>query len=816
MNHPQKTTSALSIIPLLLVLAGYGQTLTAAESGSPESSIQSGYSYSCWLNGWRKNPKDKSPEILAIQASAYDFTLNLTDFGKAGFSPNRRPPTGYAEALQSGTDHLQQLPPAELVIEIVQDGKTYRAVSCAAGTDPDPRRLGAAKMWESGRLVQHFELEDLKFQDPTGKTLGCHGNLTFVAWPDSMTFTASLAPDTSATEAWKDASVRIQLKGKDMDARVEEKIGEASAEKPKDVTLNYQASKTKLPDAHISLNVSSKAGQVFPVAFNPAKNCVVASVSELKRTFKTGYTDIRDYDEFSITIDHTGDTEKAVPFLLDLRGAANTTGLCPILCHKDGRPTGIPVQLSKNWHYKPMGDYLMAYASLPAKPGRTEYLLRVAYGFYGALPSASHAQLSLVGYSGKGGNGRWDQLAIGCWGETFCLDMDMSLVNRAVTDVRLLMARNGKDGKQWNWTDAAWGGDWLGIAASSQEKLSFRDLKTAYLAHGPCLTDVRYNGFYGAGREVALNARVHTLRTDDYARTFQHLKYTFQKELSAKDSYFFQMGPTSSFVTPKIAYGNRNGLIAEREVSRDLKPNDLFIETEKLTGEGPWWITFPGASFTNNRDWGTGSRALIIRSFHAVHGGRTYTNPTISMPVNQVQKDLGLDLNLHLVAPSEVTTFQPGDSLEMDLEWITLPKVADDYYGPNEAFRQHLTENPKSWKTTYREAIANDLQVVVNGGKVLNRYPIEIRAESPVVEVSIKGGAGYVPIRFHHLKSINGLALFEVTEGKEIQLNQAVHGNDFWQVDFDEADKTYQMTYNLPLDGKRESTWRLKTASEAK
>ena len=816
MTNPPKTRSALSILLSLLVCSGCGQALSAGQSGSDQLPNTSGYSYSCWLNGWRKNPKDKSPEILAIQASAYDFTLNLTDFGKAGFSPNRRPPTGYAEALRSGTDHLQQLAPAELIIEIIGNGKTYRAVSCAAGTDPDPRRLGAAKMWESGRLVQHFELENLKCQESTGETLDCEANLTLVAWPDSLTITASLATNNPAAEVWKDALVRIRLKGTEIDAEVEEKIAGTPVEKTKVVTLNYQLSGITRPHPGLSLKVSSAAGQVFPVALDPVKNCWVASVSALKRTFKTGNTDIRDYDEFSITIDHPGNTEKAIPFLLDLRGPANITGLCPILCHKDGRPTGIPVQLSKNWHYPTMGTYLMAYASLPAKPGRNEYLLRVAYGFYGTLPSASHAQLSLIGYSGKGGNGRWDQLAIGCWGETFCLDVDMSLVNRAVTDVRMLMARNGKEGKQWEWTNGGWGGDWLGIAASSQEKLLFRDMKTAYLAHGPCLTDVRYNGFYGAGREVALDARVHTLRTDDHARTFHHLKYTFQKELSAKDSYFFQMGPTGSFVTPKIAYGNRDGLISEREVPANLKPNDLFIETETLTGEGPWWITFPGASFTNNRDWGTGSRALIIRSFHAIHGGRTYTNPTISMPVNQVQKDLGLDLNLHLVPPSEVITFQPGDSLEIDVEWITLPKVVDDYYGPNQSFRQHLAENPKSWKTTYREATANDLQVVANGGKVLNRYPIEIRAESSVVEVAIKGGAGYVPIRFHHLKSINGLALFEVTDGKEIQLNQAVRGNDFWQVDFDEADKTYQMTYNLPLDGKRESTWRLKTMSEAK
>ena len=51
------------------------------------------------------------------------------------------------------------------------------------------------------------------------------------------------------------------------------------------------------------------------------------------------------------------------------------------------------------------------------------------------LRSASHAQLSLLGY---GGHGRCDQLATGCWGETVCFDMDMSLVDLAVSGGRVL------------------------------------------------------------------------------------------------------------------------------------------------------------------------------------------------------------------------------------------------------------------------------------------------------------------------------------------------------------------------------------------
>jgi hypothetical protein len=495
-----------------------------------------------------------------------------------------------------------------------------------------------------------------------------------------------------------------------------------------------------------------------------------------------------------------------------------------MLCDKEGRPTGIPVQLSKNWHYEAMGAYLMAYTSLPVKPGRTEYLLRVAYGFYGTLPSASHSQLSLIGYSGKGGNGRWDQLAIGCWGETFCLDMDMSLVDITITDVRMLMARNGKTGKMWGWTDAGWGGDWLGMTNSLGAKLAFRDLKTAYVSQGPCLTDVRYDGFYGANREVGLKAQVQTLRTDDHARTFNHLKYTFRTDSHVDGVWFFKMGRTYNYVTPQIAYGNKDGLLSEQNVPANLKPQDLFVDRVTLTGAGPWWVAFPGARHTNtgarntsDKDWGTGSRALVIRSYQATIGGKIFTNPTISMPVHNVQKDEGgLDLDLLLVAPKDVSKFSPGDTVEFDAEWITLPRVADDYYGPNEAFRKHLAENPTSWKTTYREAVGNDLQVIAHGGKVLNRYPIVIHTEAPAVDITIKGGVGFVPIRFEGLTSIKDVALFEVVDKKEIRLNQSVHGNDFWQADYHESARTYALTYNLPLDGKATSSWRLKSSLSGK
>jgi hypothetical protein len=101
--------------------------------------------------------------------------------------------------------------------------------------------------------------------------------------------------------------------------------------------------------------------------------------------------------------------------------------------------------------------------------------------------------------------------------------------------------------------------------------------------------------------------------------------------------------------------------------------------------------------------------------------------------------------------------------------------------------------------------------VTARGGKVLKQYPIFIQAEKPTVEVTIAGGVGYVPIRFEGLASIKDAVLSEVVNGKETRLDQSVHGNDFWQADYDDATRTYSLTYNLPLDNKPTSTWRLTT-----
>jgi hypothetical protein len=752
------------------------------------------YTFSCWQNGWRKNANDHSADIFGIETSQYGFALDLADFRRVRFGVIDNP-VGYERALAHKAEKLKQLPIAQLLIELEIDGIIYRAHTCKAGKEKGVKHLQDVRMWESGRYVQHYDFLELDFRNASGEQPGCDADLDLVAWPNSLTFNLNISP----VHTCKHAILRLGLKSEAGTWSREEKVEELwQQDEKKSISMTCRVPVTsQVPSAIIS--VSTENGQRFPVHFDTTKHCYVASVNRLKRNWPTGYTDIRHYDEFKITVDGSN-TNDSVPFLLDMRAPANITGLCPILCLEDGQPTGIPIQLSKNWHYKPMGSYLMAYAMLPAEKPAT-YLLRVIYGFYGTLSSASHAQLSLIGY---GGHGRWDQLAIGCWGETICFDMDMSLVDVTITDIRMLMTRKGIDGKKWSWTDAGWGGDWLNIRDDSQEKYFQNSLKAAYLSQGPCLTDVKYEGYYGKNQEVDFKARIQTLRTDDYSRTFQSLNYQFTRDVSAQRIWLFKLGRTSHYTTPQIAYGNSDGCIENLDVPETLKKKQLFLNNVKLTGSAPWWVALPGAVHTSGRNWGTGYRALIIRDFQAHIGGKTFTHPTISTPVFSADP---ANLDIEILPPVGITDFSRGDRIALDLELITLPRKMDDYYGPNEAFRKHLADNPNSWKTTYREAKGNDLKVNVSGGRALQSYPLVVQVEKPEVTVTIQGGVGAVPIRFEGLESRTGYRLYQVVNGERTLFDQSAHGNDYWQTDYDPTTKLYMITFNLSLDGLQESTW---------
>jgi len=109
-----------------------------------------------------------------------------------------------------------------------------------------------------------------------------------------------------------------------------------------------------------------------------------------------------------------------------------------------------------------------------------------------------------------------------------------------------------------------------------------------------------------------------------------------------------------------------------------------------------------------------------------------------------------------------------------------------------------------------------------------------------MVRLKIQGGAGAVPVRFEGLDTAKGWQLGRVISGdgmldeylpmltqfaptlatrlepKTDPLDQSDYGNDFWETSFDPNSKTYTVTYNLPLDGKSNTTWILKKIQQPK
>ena len=663
---------------------------------------------------------------------------------------------------------------------------------------------------------------------------------------DGLVYQANFdEPPVITHPVWKDAELALRFKAGGLEKSAERKIsGDWTYPRSENLTLNCNLPGSPKPDEGVSIKVSTGGNQTVPTAFEPRYDCIVAranysfkvtSPSLLKRAASRGGPAF--YDEFLVEVENQGTQPRNVPFLLEMLGTASITGLVPMLCELDGTPTGIPVQLSKNWHHTVLPNYLRAYTLLPAAPGKTSYLLRVVYGFYGSLPSASNSQLSLVGW-GDTTNGRWDQLAIGSSGETICFNPEFSASISAITDVRALLTRQGKDGKKWQWSDAGWGGDWLSVNGPTGSKLMLARTKTSYLSHGPCLPETVYQGSYGANGEVELKAEVSTPRTDDHAKTFIRLRYDFRTELPTKDSWLFRLGQGKVFC-PKIAIGNRDGLIQELDAPKGLKTTELALDHYALTGPAPWWVGFPGSKVP---DWATGSKGFVVRSYRANFGGKTYDSPTLSLPVGEVGAESRCHVDAVLVPPAGIEKYQAGDSVEMDIEIDVIPAEVDDYYGPNEAFRKHIAENPGSWKTFHRLAIANDLQVEAQGASVLRNFPIVVKADpgASMIRLEIQGGAGAVPVRFEGLDSAKGWELGQVTSGEQIlseylplmakfapslatrlspetqPLDQSDYGNDFWETSFDPDSKTYTVTYNLPLDGKSNTTWILKKLQQPK
>ncbi|MDF2374924.1 MAG: LamG domain-containing protein [Verrucomicrobiales bacterium] len=470
------------------------------------------------------------------------------------------------------------------------------------------------------------------------------------------------------------------------------------------------------------------------------------------------------------------------------------TGISAILRDSRGNPTGIPVQLSKNWHHHPAagaysGQWFHGISQITLPPDTiTELELTIAYGHWGGVPAASHAQLSLIGW---GSNQRWDQSALGAWGESVCYEPDQIQGKATITDVRPLMVLPMNGREEWSWTGNVGGGDFFRLFDSGGNRKPHASMQATYHRHGPCLTEVTYAGRISSG--LPHSTTVSIGRTDDIVRATYRIRLDVEEAFPFSRFVIFQVGADTYNMTheAKFSVGNEDGLLREWKTT----PGGDRYQAEPLRVPGaiPWISMHDGSPVVTTEPKGAwANRGIVIRSWKARLGGVDAAPWVAEYGVGMRRGDSSL---VDLVPPPSVTSLEPGDYVEATIEHVIIPQSKEDYLGPNTDLIEALASHANTWKMIEREAIGNSRLIDMKKGALVHRYPdIRVKTSRSRAHFILEGGIGFIPVTFTHLKHPDRSTLF--VNGKA--LDQSVHGNDFWQTDYDPESMTWARTYNIP------------------
>jgi hypothetical protein len=636
---------------------------------------------------------------------------------------------------------------------------------------------------ESGRFFQRVAIDGLEFVSADGTRLEAGGNLEIALWPDRL----SLSLELDDRHLPREGELSILAAGRRVSA---------SLAQSRHVTLPLFERETQGPLAQV------EADPALAVSFDPSLGCPILRLPEKPWSNAQGTYYPEEHldrlDRWRLTLRNDGERDTVARLMFVQEQHLPITGFTPMLCDPDGTPSGLPVQISKNWHQRPEKGHLehegpwfhgCSLVPLPAK-SRRDLVFQMVYARYGGVPAVSHAQLCLIGW---GHNQFWDEAAIGSFGESICFEPGRVQRRCFIDDMRPLMTLPVAGGKPWGWAENCGGGDFLVWVDEDGEYRGSRAARADYRAQGPCRTQVRYQEETSGG-EIQAQMNVSLVRSDDYVRAFHHLRYDITRPVKWQRLAFFQLGADFYNETPerRVAVGDFNGM--REEWTPRHAQGSFDRRSVPLTGAQPWVSIHGLDRAALGKGGAAASRGLIVRSWRAQFGGKSSPTPHVSTFCNEWGQG-NFKTVIDLAPPPEATALLPGDYVEMEVEMVLFPADAKSYYGPNQLFREALTEGADTWRLVQREAAGNALQVKVRRGGVTRFFPLVVSVDSDgCVQADVQGGVGWLPVTFTGLTSHRGYEL----RVDDRPFSQAIHGNDFWQTDYDPSTKTWSQTFNLP------------------
>lgn len=769
-------------IALLLALPAATRAAAALDARAALMPHREDFTLLWWAEGPPHFLTSKTPpvtETLCLQSGTWGLALDAKKVRvlRAG---RWDAPMSCEQAVQPGRAALADLPAVAWDCAVVAGGRRF---SCAGYREPKAEFFQPVRFVESGRCFQRVVIEGLKFVADGGQEFACAARLEISAWPDRLALRVEMEP-----QDWPAGST------------VEMKVGERSASAP----LSAQTSALLEVFGDSAARPQLEAAAALKTGFDEALGCQTLALPEKAWSNAKGTYYPEEHldrlDRWRVALRNDSDQPTVARLMFTQQRNLPITGFTPMLCEADGSPSGLPVQLSKNWHQRPekgvlphQGPWFHGCAFVRLAPHATrELVFQMVYARYGGVCAASHAQLSLIGW---GHNQFWDQLAIGSFGEGICFEPGRVQRRCFIDDVRPLMTLpHGKQAKPYGWAENCGGGDFLMWQDAQGKYQPLRATRTNYRAYGPCLTDVSYTE-ESVGGEVAARMEVALPRSSDHLRTFFHLRYDVRHPLQFQRLAFFQLGADYYNDVParRVALGDASGLRDEWEPKR---AKDVFDRAATpLTGAQPW-VSIHGVERAALRSgMADASRGLIVRSWRAVLGGQPAPQPHAAFFCTEWGKGNHRTV-IELAPPPGLKDLRAGDFVEAELELVVFPATASAYYGPDKTFQEALARDADTWRMVQREAAGHDLQPVERCGKISHAYPLRIAVDAhQAAEVSLRGGLGFMPVTFTGLTAPTGYIL--LVDGQPLQ--QAIHGNDFWQTDFDAAAQRWQHTYNIAL-----------------
>lgn len=617
---------------------------------------------------------------------------------------------------------------------------------------------------ESGNWFQHVAIYGLELarEDDPQDTIPLNGHLEWKAWPNRgsvefvpgggepplwksieaiRTETSNIAEVTLARTEVPNESLKIEYNLGD-----EGKIAWSDTHSAADAALSLNAE-----SGTVVFNRSTRAwemtlpGQDWPKI--PGQAYPESALDRITR--------------FPFTVRNTSDKYATVR-LRFVHPSHPITGFAPMLLDENGQQTGLPIQVSKNWHTRKgypdlpyQGSWIHTSSILRLPPNTTQSLeYAIVHAQWKGVPIASGHQLSLVGW---GSNGFWHQMAVGSWGETICFQPGRVLRRSMLTDIRPLFQPGMGSGSPYSWTSNIGGGD-VGLIHDAEGRyIPWKDERVEYRAIGPIWSEVTVRETL-ANDAASLSTTIMLPRTDDMVRVYFALEFEVHADLPYSRFALFQFG-TDYYASARTLAVHWSEGTSTPEDGQDAIP---------WTSDNPW-VWLESSTEAPNERTGFGQRGLILRKFSGTVGGEAVGLPWLAMyPL----ADTAPNLSAELTIKPQRRNFRAGDQISALVEMVILPGSLDAYIGPNDAFAASLLDASGFSHVISTEAHANQTTLQVKNGRTVHETLPVITADEARQEFSVAGGRGLINVKITGLESPGENPIIELIDRKPAPLGK--------------------------------------------